>query len=111
MPKMKWSIKHDTTFGREDQMRERAMERLAKTKKRNGKDEPRKKHQKTNDTLDYLEVGSREGISVKARRVGDKEEARRSYHGHSAGIVHSAARSTAFTDEATAVYADDAGDA
>ena len=37
------------------------MERLAKTKKRNGKDEPRKKHQKTNDTLDYLrEAAERE---------------------------------------------------
>ena len=29
-----------------EEMRERAMERLAQTKKRNGKDEPRKKRQK-----------------------------------------------------------------
>ena len=37
-------------------MRERAIERLAQTKTRNGKDEPRKKRQKSNagDTLDYL---------------------------------------------------------
>ena len=37
-----------------EEMRERAMERLAQTKKRNGKDEPRKKRQKSGDTLDYL---------------------------------------------------------
>ena len=37
-----------------EEMRERAMERLAKTKKRNGKDEPRKNRQKSGDTLDYL---------------------------------------------------------
>ena len=43
-------------------MRERAIERLAQlTKKRNGKDEPRKKRQKSNDTLDYLrETAERE---------------------------------------------------
>jgi len=43
-------------------MRERAIERLARTKKRNGKDEPRKKRrQKSNDTLNYLrEAAERE---------------------------------------------------
>ena len=42
-------------------MRERAMERLAQTKKRNGNDEPRKKRHKSNDTLDYLrEAAERE---------------------------------------------------
>ena len=30
------------------------MERLSQTKKRNGKDEPRKKRKKSGDTLDYL---------------------------------------------------------
>ena len=36
------------------EMRERAMERLAQTKNRNGKDEARKKPQKSSDALDYL---------------------------------------------------------
>ena len=36
------------------EMRERAMERLGQTKKRNGNDEPRKKRHKSNETLDYL---------------------------------------------------------
>ena len=40
-----------------EEMRERAMERLAQTKKRNGKDEPRK-IKKSNDTLDYLREAS-----------------------------------------------------
>lgn len=44
-----------------EEMRERAMERLAQTKKRNGNDEPRKKRHKSNDTLDYLrEAAERE---------------------------------------------------
>ena len=44
-----------------DEMRERAMERLAQTKKRNGNDEPRKKLHKRNETLDYLrEAAERE---------------------------------------------------
>ena len=37
-----------------EEKRERAMERLAQIKKRNGKDEPQKKCQKSSDTLDYL---------------------------------------------------------
>ena len=37
-----------------EEMRERAMKRLAQTKKRNGNDEPRKKRHKSNETLDYL---------------------------------------------------------
>ena len=32
-----------------EEMREKAMERLAQTKKRNGKDEPRKKQRKSNE--------------------------------------------------------------
>ena len=46
--------KEDQDKATGEEMRERAMERLAQTKKRNGKDEPRKKRQKSNDTLDYL---------------------------------------------------------
>lgn len=42
-------------------MRERAIERIAQTMKRNGKDEPRKKRQKSSDTLSYLrEAAERE---------------------------------------------------
>ena len=37
-----------------EEMRDRAMDRLAQTKKRTEKDEPRKKRQKTNDILEYL---------------------------------------------------------
>ena len=37
-----------------EEMREKAMECLAKTKKRNGNDEPREKRHKSNETLDYL---------------------------------------------------------
>ena len=37
-----------------EEMRERVMEHLAQTKKRNGKDVPRKKRLKSNDTLDVL---------------------------------------------------------
>ena len=36
------------------------MERLAQTKKRNGKDEPRKKTQKSNDRLNYLREAAAE---------------------------------------------------
>ena len=44
-----------------EEMRERAMERLAQTKKRNGNDELRKKLRKSNETLDYLrEAAERE---------------------------------------------------
>ena len=54
--------KEDQDKARGEEMRERAMERLAQlTKKRNEKDEPRKKRQKSNDTLDYLrETAERE---------------------------------------------------
>ena len=37
-----------------EEMRERVMEHLAQTRKRNGKDKPRKKRLKSNDTLDVL---------------------------------------------------------
>ena len=44
-----------------EETRERVMERLAQTKKRNGNDEPRKKRHKSNETLDYLrEAAERE---------------------------------------------------
>ena len=44
-----------------EEMRERAMERLAQTKKRNGNDELRKKLHKSNETIDYLrEAAERE---------------------------------------------------
>ena len=44
-----------------EKMRERAIERLAQTKKTNGKDEPRKKRHKSNETLNYLrEAAERE---------------------------------------------------
>ena len=46
--------KEDQDKATGEEMRERAMERLAQTKKQNSKDEPRKKRQKSNDTLDYL---------------------------------------------------------
>lgn len=53
--------KEDQDKATGEEMRERAMERLAQTKKRNGKDEPRKKRQKSNDTLSYLrEAAERE---------------------------------------------------
>ena len=53
--------KEDQDKATGEEMRERAMERLAQTKKRNGKDEPRKKRQKSNDTLNYLrEAAERE---------------------------------------------------
>jgi len=42
----------DKVTGKET--RKRAIERLAQTKKRIGKDEPRNKRQKSTDTLDYL---------------------------------------------------------
>ena len=42
----------DKVTGKE--MRKWAIERLAQTKKRIGKDEPRKKRQKSTNTLDYL---------------------------------------------------------
>ena len=37
-----------------EEMRDRVMEHLAQTRKRNGNDEPRKKRLKSNDTLDVL---------------------------------------------------------
>ena len=48
-----------------DEMRERAMERLAQTKKRNGKDEPRKKRQKSSETLDYLREAAERDSQVR----------------------------------------------
>ena len=46
--------KEDQDKATGEEMRERAMERLAQTKTQNGKDVPRKNRQKSNDTLDYL---------------------------------------------------------
>ena len=53
-----------------DEMRERAMERLAQSKKRNGNDEPRKKLHKSNETLDYL----REAAERECKITQDEQE-------------------------------------
>lgn len=58
-------IKQDQDKATGEEMRERAMERLAQTKKRNGKDEPRKKRQKSNETLDYLREASERESQLK----------------------------------------------
>ena len=46
------------------------MERLAQTKRRNGKDEPRKKRHKSNETLDYL----REAAEKECKIIQDELE-------------------------------------
>ena len=46
-------------------MRERAMERLAQTKKRNGKGEPRKKRQKSSESLNYLREAAERDSQVR----------------------------------------------
>ncbi|PFX13114.1 trichohyalin-like [Stylophora pistillata] len=53
--------KEDKDKATGEEMRERAIERIAQAMKRNGKDEPRKKRQKSSDTLNYLrEAAERE---------------------------------------------------
>ena len=48
-----------------EEMRERAMERLAQMKKRNGNDEPRKKRHKSNETLDYLREAAERKFKIR----------------------------------------------
>ena len=74
----------------------------------------KKKRHKSNESLDHLlEAPERE---CKIRQDELEVEARGRYHGYSAGTAHSAARSTAVTNAATAtevttVYADGADNA
>ena len=79
------------------------MERLAQTKKRNGRDEPRKLH-KSNDTLDYLRETAEREFQIRQGARGE-EEARGRYHGYSEDTTYSASRSTV-SNAATTVYAD-----
>ena len=65
--------KEDQDKATGEEMRERAMERLAQTKKRNGKDEPRKKRQKSNEALDYL----REAVERELKLRQDELEIKR----------------------------------
>ena len=55
-------------------MRERAMERLAQTKKINGNDEPRKKRHKSNDTLDYLREAAEKEYKIRQDEMKRKQE-------------------------------------
>ena len=57
-----------------EEMRERAMERLAQTKKRNGKDEPRKKCQKSSDTLDYLREAAKRDSQLRQDELDMKRK-------------------------------------
>ena len=57
-----------------EEMRERAMERLAQTKKRNGNDEPRKKRHKSNETLDYLREAAEKESKIREDELEMKKK-------------------------------------
>ena len=57
-----------------DEMRERTMERLAQTKKRNGNDEPRKKRHKSNETLDYLREAAEKECKIRQDELEMKKK-------------------------------------
>ena len=93
-----------------EEMRERAMEWLAPTKKRNGKHEPRKKRLKSNGTFNFLKESTERECKLRhdeAEVKKNQEEA--TTKGNSASITHTAARSATVTDAATAttVHAND----
>ena len=93
-----------------EEMRERAMEWLAPTKKRNGKHEPRKKGLKSNGTFNFLKESTERECKLRhdeAEVKKNQEEA--TTKGNSASITHTAARSATVTDAATAttVHAND----
>ena len=50
------------------------MERLAQTKKRTGKDEPRKKRQKSTDTLDYLREAAEKSEQLRKEELEAKRK-------------------------------------
>ena len=66
--------KNDQDEATGEEMRERAMERLAQTKKRTGKDEPRKKRQKSTDTLDYLREAAEKSEQLRKEELEAKRK-------------------------------------